>query len=185
MFFTMLSAIEDELERLKIADIYEKYRYKALHIAMCITHNQQMAEDAVEDAFVEVIKNKDKFLSLGYDDLLPSIVIIVKHRAINIINKNKRIYDISVDEMENELESREIPVEEQVISDAGYKHLIDKITSLRESYRTVLQMRYINDMPDKEIANALGITYENTKMLLSRARLKLRKAIESEVNANV
>jgi len=184
MFLALLAAIEDEQERLRIADIYEKYRYKALHIAMGITQNQQMAEDAVEDAFIEVIKRKDRILSMNCSDLLPYIVIIVKTRAINIINKNKRIYDVSVEEMENVLESREVPVDEQVISKIGYKRLVNSIASLKEKYRTVLEMKYINDMPNGEIANALGITQKNAEMRIYRAKLMLREMLESEVKSN-
>jgi RNA polymerase sigma-70 factor (ECF subfamily) len=53
-----------ERERVRIADIYEKYRYTCLYIAMKITNNKQNAEDAVEDAFIEIIKRKEKILAL-------------------------------------------------------------------------------------------------------------------------
>jgi len=185
MFLALLSAIENEQERLKIADIYEKYRYKALHIAMGITNNQQMAEDAVEDAFIDVIRYKEKVLSLSCSDLLPYVIIIVKHCALKIVNKNRKEPSVSLDEMENEFEYQEVPVDEQVISKNGYKRLVNSIASLKEKYRTVLEMKYINDMPNGEIANTLGITQKNAEMRIYRAKLMLREMLESEVKSNV
>jgi RNA polymerase sigma-70 factor (ECF subfamily) len=185
MFYVMLAAIEDEQERIRIADIYEKYRYKCLHIAMGITHNQQMAEDAVEDAFVEVIKQKDKILSLSCSDLLPYIVTIVKSRAINIIKKNNKISDTPIDELEEIVEAQETPVDEQVIEAIGYKRLIELIESLDEIYKVVFEMKYVQFLSNGNIADALNITQKNVEIRLYRAKLKLRKLLVSEVKSNV
>jgi RNA polymerase sigma-70 factor (ECF subfamily) len=173
-----------ERERVRIADIYEKYRYTCLHIAMKITNNRQNAEDAVEDAFIEIIKRKEKILALSCSDLLPYIVTIVKSRAINIVKKGVRISDTPLDELEESIESAETAVDEQIINKQDFERLIAKISSLDENYKTVLEMRYILDMPNGEIAEALNTTRKNIEMRLYRAKLKLRGLIESEVKTN-
>jgi len=181
----MLSMIEDEQERQKIADIYEKYRYKCLHIAFNIVKNQEMAEDAVEDAFIEVIKQKDKILPMNCSDLLSYLVTIVKSRAINIIKKTNKISDTPIDEIVETIESNEIPVDEQIANKQGFEHLVAKIASLDENYKIVFEIKYRDNLSNGEIAKILNITQKNVEMRLYRAKLKLRKLIESEVNTNV
>jgi RNA polymerase sigma-70 factor (ECF subfamily) len=177
--------IQDEQERLKIADIYEKYRYKCLHIALNIVKNQEMAEDAVEDAFIEVIKQKNKILSMECSDLVPYLVTIVKSRAINIIKKTNRISDTPIEDLNETIESGEIPVDEQVISKQGFERLLAHVSNLDENYKIVFEMKYRDCLSNGEIAEILNITLKNVEMRLYRAKLKLRKLIEGEVKTNV
>jgi RNA polymerase sigma-70 factor (ECF subfamily) len=185
MFFIMLSTIEDEQERIRIADIYEKHRYACLHIAMGITRNQQMAEDAVQDAFIEIIKRKEKILSLDCNHLRSYLVITVKHRAIDIMRKYSKLSDIAFDELDYNLESDEIPVDEQVLDKIKFNRLVALINELDEKYKIVFEMKYILDFSIKDIADKLNITQENVKTRLHRARAQLKKQLESEVKVNV
>ncbi|MCL2018958.1 MAG: sigma-70 family RNA polymerase sigma factor [Oscillospiraceae bacterium] len=183
MFFIMLSTIEDEQERLRIADIYEEYRYMCLHRALTITKDQQMAEDAVGDAFVEVIKHKEKIFSLDCNQLPSYIVTITKNKARDLLRKNKRKSDLD-DDWENSLESDEIPIDEQVISKMGFERLLNLMASLDEKYKIVLEMKYVLDLSTNEISQMLNISNDNVKTRLFRARTQLRKLLGSEVTAN-
>ena len=185
LFFEMLSMIEDEQERLRIADIYEEHRYSCLHIAKGITKNQQTAEDSVQDAFIEVIKNKEKIFALDCNFLLPYIVTIVKHKCFDIMKKQNRISDTPIDELELEIDSGEIPVDDKVISQMGYDRLVELISGLHENYRTVIEMKYILELSIKEIADELDISQENVKVRIHRAKSQLRKLLGSEVKTNV
>jgi len=177
MFPIMLSAIEDARERLEIADIYEKYRYKALHIAMGITHNRQSAEDAVQDAFIDVIKYKDKVLSMDRN-LLPSyIAITVKHKAVNIVRKRKYA---SFDEIEYDVESPEPGVEEQIADMLSYERLTALVGELDEKYKTVFEMKYVLGFSIKEISETLGVVEGSVKTRIFRAKAKLRELLQKE-----
>jgi len=177
MFFITLAAIENENERLKIADVYKKYRYKALHIAMGITRNRQEAEDAVQDTFIDIIKYKEKVFSMDCN-LLPSyIAVIVKHKAINIMRKNKRITDTSFEEIEAVTESPEPSVEESVIGKLGFERLIALAGSLDEKYKTVFEMKYVLGFSIKEISERLGESEGNVKTRLFRAREKMKRQL--------
>jgi RNA polymerase sigma-70 factor (ECF subfamily) len=185
MFFIMLSMIEDERERLKIADIYKEYHHICLHIAMGITHNQQIAEDAVQDAFVEVIRRKEKILSLSCNHLQSYLVIIVKHKAIDILRKYQKISDIDIDDSADILESDETPVDEQIIDKMGFEHLVSLVSKLDEKYKVVFEMKYILGFSNKEIAKMMNIERENVKIRIYRARAQLRKLLGNEVKVNV
>jgi RNA polymerase sigma-70 factor (ECF subfamily) len=55
----------------------------------------------------------------------------------------------------------------------------DALSRLPESYRLILVMRYQLDLSNQEIADALGISRENTEVRLYRARQALRKVLSS------
>jgi len=181
----MLSTLENEQERRKIEDIYKKYRYKCLHIAKKYINNHQMAEDVVEDAFMEMIKHKNKILSMDCSDLLPYIVTIVKSRAINIVKKENRTSDMPIEEFEEVFKSSEIPIDEQIINKQGFERLVAHISKLNENYKVVFEMKYIHNMSNGEIAEKLNITKKNVETRLHRAKIKLRELIESEAENNV
>jgi len=51
-----LALLETEKERQIFADIYERYKYDCLHVAMSICGDNILAEDAVHNAFMEIIE---------------------------------------------------------------------------------------------------------------------------------
>ncbi len=78
-----ISMLETEQERDKMTEIYEEHRHALLKYALKITrHNQAMAEDAVHNAFISIIKDKEKYFHLDSRDFRFSSVIIVKNKCI-------------------------------------------------------------------------------------------------------
>ncbi len=66
-------------------------------------------------------------------------------------------------------------VEQQEMSECVQRFLLD----LPSVYRTVLLMHDLDGMTALEIASSLGITVENAKIRLHRARAALRSALQS------
>lgn len=96
-----ISMLETEQDRDKMAEIYEEHRYALLKYALKITsHNQEMAEDAVHNAFISIINEKEKYFHLDSRDFRCLAVIIVKNKCIDLLRKEKRYVDIAMDELE-------------------------------------------------------------------------------------
>jgi RNA polymerase sigma-70 factor (ECF subfamily) len=106
----------------------------------------------------------------------------VKSRAINILKKGNRIHDKPIEEWEDELEfeSADTPVDEQVIDQIGYDRLVALISRLCESQRNIFEMRYVQFFTNDEIAEELGVDAKTVENRLYKAKLKLRKLLESE-----
>ena len=56
MLAILLSAIESDKDRQKFAEIYEKYHFRMERTAIKILKEQSDAEDAVQNAFMQIIK---------------------------------------------------------------------------------------------------------------------------------
>jgi RNA polymerase sigma-70 factor (ECF subfamily) len=57
------------------------------------------------------------------------------------------------------------------------------IDELPESQRAVITMRDVEGLPSEEVAEILDITEGNERVLLHRARSKVRRAIEEHLGA--
>ena len=58
------------------------------------------------------------------------------------------------------------------------RQVLDTIQSMKESYRMILNLSLIEGYDSEEIVQLLGISPENCRTLLSRAKASLRKKIE-------
>lgn len=84
------SEIDKKCDKQKFERIYLQYRETMFIIANEILKNKENAEDAVQDAFVLIIRNLDNI-----DDVLSKktanyIKVIIKNRSYQIYNRNKK-----------------------------------------------------------------------------------------------
>jgi RNA polymerase sigma-70 factor (ECF subfamily) len=71
----------------------------------------------------------------------------------------------------------DIPVEEDEKED--YRTLLGKVRNLKENERLCVELRYFKDLKFQDIAEILGISENNTKVLHHRTINKLRKDLQN------
>lgn len=168
----------NEQEKKRLEELYEAFRYDCLHVALRITKNQMIAEDAVHDAFLAVIKHKDKMLTLKDGDFRNRIIIIVKNKCIDMIRKNRHLSAVPVEDLENELTAADLSVEIQFIRQDDILHMTKCMAKIDRISRLVLQMKYIQGLSYQEIGKILGMTSKHVDTRIMRAKQKMRKLIE-------
>ena len=178
MLSIYLAALDTEAEQIKMIEIYEKYKPVMLRYAFSIAKNKEIAEDAVHNAFLAIIKQKDKYFSLSGRELRISIVIITKNKCIDILRQRNVFVDEQLDEMENTIKANDIPVEEQIILSEEYESIKKYVAALDEMSRLVLEMKYLLGMSYKEIGEQLGITPKHVDTRLVRAKERVRRLVE-------
>lgn len=174
--------LETEQEKKKMTEIYEGHKHALLLYALKVTgNNQAMAEDAVHNAFISIIKEKEKYLSLDCRDFRRSSVIIVRNKCIDLLRKEKPYANINMDDLEIFLESNDKTVEEQVIVSSEYAAIRKHMESIDEISRQILIMKYVLGMSYKEIGERLTMTPKHVDTRISRAKAKVRKLVEKEL----
>ncbi|WP_026476233.1 RNA polymerase sigma factor [Alkaliphilus transvaalensis] len=173
MLSIYISMLNNEYDKNTLTKIYEEHRHALLAVAMKILNNRTLAEDAVHEAFVSIINHKEKYLYLDYRKTRASCVYIVKNKCIDIIRKQKRYSDEDFDELQNELKSSDMPVEEQVIMSSEYKSLQNAVKTLNVISQQVLLLKYYLDKSYIEIANELGITPKEVDNIMYYSKKKL------------
>lgn len=175
-----LSALENEQEQTKFEQVYLAYRQVMFYTANSILHDPQLAEDAVHQAFLRILDHMQNIGEVECPQTKSFVVIIVRNISINLYNSRKKKAVVSFDELENwTADSAAVPVSE-VESRESYLHLVDLIDRLPEGYRSVLMLKYDNGFSTGEIALMLGLSEENVKKRLQRAKKKLEQVLRSE-----
>jgi RNA polymerase sigma-70 factor (ECF subfamily) len=176
--------------RLKNGDIggleflIRQYQEKALHAAFLITHNQQMAEDVVQDTFVRIYQRVQSFdVNRPFEPYLLRSVI---NAAINAIEKSSNWVQldeqVDVDSV-NHLITHATKTEDIVEFNQRKKEIFSAISKLSPRQRAVIVQRYYLEMSEKEMAEVLSAAPGTVKWLLNDARQRLRVLLGSERSA--
>ena len=146
--------------------------------AMSLTSDRDSALDLVQDTYLKAITNKSKFVD--FTNLKAWVFTIMRNTFINnyrrsvkentIIDGTKDLYYINQSHDTN-LFSPE--------SEFSADEITKAINSLEDEFRIPFKM-HIDGYKYKEIADELGISSGTSKSQYSRARLMLRKMIETE-----
>ncbi len=147
---------------------------------------EEDARDAVQDAFVSVTRSIEKFE--GNARLSTWLHRIVVNAALMKIRWRKRRPEDSIEELlprfrdDGHQEQPASPWREsvqQTLERQEVRELVrEKIAELPESYRAVLLLRDVEELDTQETADSLGITPNNVKVRLHRARQALRTLLD-------
>lgn len=170
MLTFFLTILESDEDRRRFTTIYEQYHIRLESIAVGILADQKDAEDAVQNAFIQVIRHFEKIDKISCEELPFWLISIVKNEALLILRKKKRTI------LEENLERFDAAVD----NIAGYEELVELFAHLPDTYRMVLEMKYLFGYSDKEIAKRLGISETAVSTRASRGRSLLRKIAERE-----
>lgn len=165
------------------SELVNHYERRIFRTARNITQNDEDAEDVLQEAFLKAYSNLDNFQ--GNSKFYTWLVRITVNEALMKLRKRKTDRSVSLDEQLDTGEDtviREIAVwdgsPEQRYSQEEIREILDReIASLEPIYRSVFQLRDVDELSTEETAEALGISIPAVKSRLLRARLQLREKL--------
>ena len=143
---------------------------------------QQIWKDHSNELFFFILKKvKDKVIA---KDILQNTFLKI-HSNLASVKHEKKLrawsFQIARNEIANYFNNESVYVEKfntkEEIASSDYKELCcfdTFINDLPESYRTVVELVYIKGKKQKEASEVLGISLENTKARLRRAKAMLK-----------
>ncbi len=172
---------QNAIRRLKSGDIggleclVELYQVRAVRTAFLITRDAAQAEDAVQEAFLQVYRSIRHF-----DQDRPFAAWFMRsviNAAVKAAQKTAR--QVSADSASDgsTLEDWLAPgvsVEQQVESSEFQRQVWEAMQNLSPRQRAAIVQRYFLDMSEKEIAAELEAAPGTVKWLLHTARKNLR-----------
>jgi RNA polymerase sigma factor, sigma-70 family len=171
--------IDNEEDKSKFELIYSQYRQLMFYIANEILHDKHLAEDAVQQAFLKTIDNLQKIHDVNCPQTKSYIVIITRSVSLDMLRHRNRHRNLSFEEIEdNEDLTEDFSLTLEGRTD--YQILISAIQSLPQNYKNVLLLKYVHEYSTQEISKALGLSLENAKKILQRARKKLEQILREE-----
>lgn len=172
----MILIFDTEEENNKFTEIYEKYKKIVIYTVKRFIYDEFIAEDIFQDIFI-IIGHNLEHINLDEEKRSRNYIItIARNYCISYLRKEKNSKEDLLEEIESINYSPENPLD-NVINKESFQLLQKEIKKLSYKYRMVLELKYINEFEDDEIANFLGITKRNVQMRLYRAKLMLRERL--------
>lgn len=143
---------------------------KLFRLALRITFDRAEAEDIVQDTLIRVWNKRDEWQQM--DSIEAYCLTIARNLAID------RSQKMESQNLELTPETQEMPdakMPDQLMEQNEQLSIVHRlINELPEKQRSILQLRDIEGKNYKEIAVILGLTEEQVKVDLFRARQRIR-----------
>jgi RNA polymerase sigma-70 factor, ECF subfamily len=131
----------------------------------------------VQETFIKMIRNIDKFDTYGKAKFYTYLICIAKNCYIDYYRKEKkRSKDITIDDNFNLENSND--VEELVISKMNNMNILEAMNNLTDNQKMVIKMKYIEELTTKEIGEILNIESKTIKSRIHNGMVKLRKMLQ-------
>ncbi len=158
---------QSEKEKRLVEFLYKQYKQLMFKTAVSILHNSELAEDAVHEAFLRVIKNLSKFSSYSCNENVSYLVIITRGIALNMINKQNKITELT------EYLPSDDDIEAAVEIKLSYEQVISNIEKLSPALKNVATLYYVHGLTTNEIAEMLDMKINTVRVYLMRAKRTL------------
>lgn len=173
----LLSMVETEDDAELVTQLVKAYEKRMFSIAYSILQNHSDAEDAVQDAFLKVVKHLDKVRGKTFDEAGMYISAITRNAAIDIHNRQKK-EDIIDPEMYGILPDNYDNVQDVALMNVSYDELHKIMLQLNKTDYEIIYLKYFMEFSISEIADMLNISGKTASQRLYAAKINLKKRLE-------
>lgn len=182
---------EEVVERVLAGDtslfeiLMRRYNQRLFRVARGILAEDAEAEDVMQEAYVRAFRELASFR--GEARFATWLTRIACHEALARAQKRRRLVSISglgggeppdppaeTASPERDLENREL-----------HAVLREAVEVLPDPLRAVFCLREIEGLSTEQTADALGLTIENVRVRLHRAKLALRQTLDARIGREV
>jgi RNA polymerase sigma-70 factor (ECF subfamily) len=172
-------------------ELMRPYERQVFRVAVAILKNDADAEEVAQEAVLKAFSNLSQFR--GESKFSTWLIQITINQARLKLRKDRRHPHESVDEQRTDEEGeyvpkdfadwREVPCEalQRKELQQALKHAL---AGLAPKYREVIILRDVQQFSTRETAETLGISDENVKTRLLRARLQMRDALAPGIDGS-
>ena len=169
-----LATLRTAEQRNDLAEFYETNKARLFAVAFSRLHNSEAAEDTVQEAFLRIADEPERFFGLKKEEQLYFAEIVVRNIAVDFFRRDCRIGECDLDTALFE----ELPLEDEVLGKIAFEDLVEFIRQLPEKKKNALILRVRYGMSTAEVARTLGISESAARKRLSEAGKKIRKYVE-------
>lgn len=149
-----------------------KYREAACRFCQGFVHDEQTAQDIVQDCFADIYVQRDgyraEFTFRTY------LYALIRHKSVDHIRKYGRISAVPDEELELHMKACDSP-EGRVIARERREQISQWMAALPALHRQALYYYCVDEMSYEEIAQKMEVSLAQVKIYIYRARKKLQK----------
>ena len=153
--------------------LFSQYYNEALLYTVSLCRNRTVAEDIVSNAFFKALTMSDDSIR----DFKPWLLTVCRNEYYSLCRKESRF---TGEEIPEELADDREELIESIIRKEEYRSLYRAISLLPDAQKEAVTLFYFSGLSVQSISEITGKSETNTKVLLCRARERLRKILEEE-----
>jgi RNA polymerase sigma-70 factor (ECF subfamily) len=170
------------------AALVRAHHASLVRLAMSIVGSRALADEVVQDTWLAVVRGVGAFE--GRSSLRTWLFRILVNRARTTAGKERRadtLGDVDSDRFDatGVWASPPVPwadqVDDRLVAEQLAPLARTAIDTLPDAQRQVLLLRDVEGLPAAEVADILGVTDGNQRVLLHRARAKVRSELEAKL----
>lgn len=162
-----------------IAALVAEYSATLYRVAYSVMRNSAEAEDAVQEAFLRVLKHREKLNEIR--DVRVWLVRITWNVVLDRKRRGKtRPENDDIADFARVLPSADRPADEELISSQGHARILALIDLLPAKERQALLLSAVEELSTAQIASVLKTTESSVRSRIFRARRELSALLEKE-----
>jgi RNA polymerase sigma-70 factor, ECF subfamily len=162
-----------------ITALVAEYSAALYRVAYSVMRNSAEAEDAVQEAFLRVLKHREKLSEIR--DLRVWLVRITWNVVLDKKRRSKtRPENDDIADFVRVLPSDDRRADEELISSQEHAHILALIDRLPAKERQALLLSAVDELSTVQIAAVLGTTESSVRSRIFRARRELSALLEKE-----
>lgn len=152
-----------------IERLFKKYYNEAKLYVAALCHDEALAEDIVSESFYKAFTRIDE----EKESFKFWLLKVCRNAYFDYLKKNRRLSAVH-----DNMAADTVDLAEKVIEDEEYRALYRAIALLKDNYREVILLYYFDELSVSEIAGITEQSVQNVKVLMYRARMKLKEILE-------
>jgi len=172
------------------AELVRRYQPRLLRLAEATVGSRAVAEEACQDTWLAVVRGVDRFE--GRSSFRTWLFRVLLNRARTSASREQRAghaarSDVDVEEFDanGAWAAPPVPWSDQIDDRLVAEHLAqrvhDLLPTLPDQQRQVVVLRDVEGLDATDVADLLGITGGNQRVLLHRGRARLRELLAAEM----
>lgn len=170
-----------ERDKTAVEECLNSYGGLVWALARRMCPNTEDAEDAVQEIFIDVWKNAERFDASQASEAT-FVAMIARRRLIDRLRKSKR--QPAVDSLEDMLIEPVKADDEQLQTIVEAKQAAEAMNALRPEQRQVLQLSIYQGLSHQEISNLTGMPIGTVKSHARRGLIQIREVLGIESSKN-
>lgn len=155
MINAALAILQTDEQRNILSEFYEENKNKFFSLAYAKLQNSEESEDAVQEAFLRIVKYPEKFFSIEPHKRLPYSIIIIRNVVLQMLEKQGRY---TFEELPEDIPDSNLSIEDISIGNVARSELVEFIQTLSEAKKQAVVLKGVYGLNNREIADVLGIT---------------------------
>ena len=158
-------------------DLYERYATDIFRFLASQMSSHLDAEDLTEEVFMRAWRYLPSYQDQGHP-FSAYLYRIARNAAAEFYRNAKKGTAVSVDSVILTDEDKNSNPKQMISTSQEHEALYEALSELREDYRQVLILRFINGLSPGEVAESMGKTEGAVRVLQHRALKALRQSFE-------